>query len=304
MYYILLIVLLLVSGVSGGIEIEELGRFGGTGNAPGLFKGPSGLDFSEDGRLFIADRRNHRIQVFDQFGRFITNFGGYGIGEENFDEPADIWARSTLNIFIADYNNQRVQRYNKNLTYLGSFYSNPGADDRFRTERILSIAYSPQGEMFILDAGENKIVKINQNSKGVAAFGYYDSGPGQLTFPVQIDLTPSHRVVVSDAGAAKVFLYDYFGNFLGYIEHPDMRAPTGIAVDDQNRIYVADPEARKVFIFTIGGKYVAGFDSVDGNLLNRPVDLTLRQKDNAYHLYLIDGDQILIINLRYNGPKE
>jgi len=301
-----ILLVFLIAGIFNPPEIiiEELGRFGGTGNAPAMFNGPSGIDLSEDGRLFITDRRNHRVQVFNPFGKFITNFGGYGIGDENFDEPGDIWARSTLNIFIADYNNQRVQRYNKNLTYLSSRYSNPGEDERFRTERILSMAYSPQGEMFLLDAGENKVVKINQNSNAMASFGYYDSGIGQLTFPVQIDLTNNHRVIVSDAGAAKIFVYDYFGTFLRTIEHPEFRTPSGLAVDDQNRIYVADPEAGKVFIFSLDGKYLAGFSAVNGIQLIRPVDLTLLKQDTGYHVYLIDGDSILIINLLFNGPKE
>ena len=284
--------------------LEELGSFGGTGSAAGLFNGPSGIDFSEDGRLFIADRRNHRIQVFDQFGNFLTNFGGYGTGDENFDEPCDVWARSTINIFIADYNNQRVQRYNKNLTYLSSLYSNPGEDERFQRERILSVAYSPQGEMFLLDAGENKVVKINQNDKGIAAFGYYRSGAGQLTFPIQIDLTSNHRVIVSDAGARKIFIYDFFGNFLRTIEHPDFSAPAGLAIDDRNRIYVADPEARRVFVFDLDGKSLAEFDRVSGEMFNRPVDLTLLKKDSFYQMYLIDGDTIRIIKLQFSDPRE
>ncbi len=304
MQYIILFLILLWLPAPETITFSELGRFGGTGNRPGLFNGPSGLDFSEDGRLFITDRRNHRVQVFDSFGRFLTNFGGYGRGDENFDEPCDIWARSTLNIFIADYNNQRVQRYNKNLTYLNSKYSNPGEDERFQTERILSMAYSPQGELFILDAGENKVVKINQNNKGVAAFGDYESGSGQLTFPVQIDLTNNHRVIVSDAGACKIFVFDYFGNFLRHIDHPDFRSPAGLAIDDKNRIYVADPEAHKIFIFDLEGRFLTGCDKVEGTALNRPVDLTVLKLDKFYQLYLIDGDEILILKLQFKAPKE
>ncbi len=304
MQYLILFFILSWFTTSENIIIEEIGKFGGTGTRPGLFNAPSGLDFSEDGRLFIADRRNHRIQVFDPYGRFLANFGGYGMGDEKFDEPCDVWARSTLNIFIADYNNQRVQRYNKNLTYLNSKYSNPGEEDRFQHERILSMAYSPQGELFLLDAGENKVVKINQNDKGIAAFGFYESGRGQLIFPVQIDLTGNHRVIVSDAGARKIFVYDYFGNFLRYIEHPDFLAPGGLAVDDQNRIYVADAEAGMVFIFDLEGRYLAGFSNINGLTLKRPVDLTLLKMNKFYHVYLIDGDEIWIHKLQFKVPKE
>ena len=58
--------------------LEELGKFGGTGSIPGKFNGPSGIDKSEDGRIFICDKGNQRIQVFDLSGNFRKNFGGFG----------------------------------------------------------------------------------------------------------------------------------------------------------------------------------------------------------------------------------
>jgi len=247
---ILFVFALLISAASGQIAVEELGIFGGTGSAPGLFKNPTGIDIGEDGRVYVCDRGNHRIQVFNLRGNFLRNFGGFGSGEERFDEPLDIWARATITIYIADYNNQRVQRYNKDLTYISSKYSNPGDDERFQHQQVLSVAYSPQGNLFILDAGEFKVVKINAQDRGEAAFGYYESGQGELTFPVQIELTSNHRVVVSDAGADAVFYYDFFGNYLGQIKYPEFKNPAGIALDDMNRLYVADTEAQKIFIFS------------------------------------------------------
>ncbi len=100
-------------------NLVELGRFGGTGNAPGNFSDPSALDISGDGRVFICDTGNQRIQIYDLMGRFRINVGGFGWAVEKFDQPMDIWARSTINIYIADYNNQRVQRFDKDMNFIG-----------------------------------------------------------------------------------------------------------------------------------------------------------------------------------------
>jgi DNA-binding beta-propeller fold protein YncE len=300
----ILITIFLTGNLFAQIKLTELGRFGGTGSAAGLFKNPSAIDIGEGGRIYICDRGNHRIQVFDLFGKFLTNFGGFGAGTERFDEPLDVWARSTINVYISDYNNQRVQRYNKDHVYLSSLYSNPGDDEKFQFERVLSAAYSPQGEMFILDESEYKVIKINPQNKGERAFAYYESGAGELITPVQIDLSSNHRVVVSDAGRRSINYYDYFGNFMLMVEHPDMKYPGGIALDNQNRLYVADSEAQSIFIFSPDHAYIGKITNVEGISLNRPADVALHKRNNDYILYIIDFNQIIIAKLNYNQAGE
>jgi DNA-binding beta-propeller fold protein YncE len=49
-----------------GKYIKEWGRMG---SGPGEFRTPHALAFDSKGRLFVADRGNHRIQIFDQDGK-------------------------------------------------------------------------------------------------------------------------------------------------------------------------------------------------------------------------------------------
>jgi len=48
--------------------------FGEPGNGPGQFSVPHALALDSRGRLFVADRRNHRLQIFDQEGKFIAEW--------------------------------------------------------------------------------------------------------------------------------------------------------------------------------------------------------------------------------------
>jgi hypothetical protein len=303
-YRSIIILLFLSSCVFSQIIVKELGRFGGTGTQPGLYKNPSALDISEDGRVFICDRGNQRIQMHDLRGKLIKEIGGFGWENEQFDEPADIWARSTIVIFVADYNNQRVERFDKDLNYVSSLFSNEGDGARFQFKEILSMAYSPQGDIFILDAGENKIIKFNAQNEGETAFGYYESGTGELMSPVQIDLTSNYKIVVSDAAAQGIFFYDYFGNYLYTINHEQFKQPHGICLDDKNRLYVADPEEKSVFIFSAQSRLIQKIDSLGGFRLKNPVDIAIHNRGNEYTLYIIDGDYIIISALRYDRPKE
>ena len=56
---------------SDGEFILEWGRIG---TAPGEFRTPHSLAFDSEGRLFVADRGNHRIQIFDQDGNYLDSY--------------------------------------------------------------------------------------------------------------------------------------------------------------------------------------------------------------------------------------
>ena len=58
-----------------GKFIKEWGKLG---TGPGEFRVPHALALDSRGRLFVADRVNHRIQVFDQDGKLLGTFFQFG----------------------------------------------------------------------------------------------------------------------------------------------------------------------------------------------------------------------------------
>jgi len=303
-YKIILIVLILISSISAQIEIEELGRFGGTGSEPGMFKNPSAIDVTGDGKVLVCDKGNDRIQYFDLNGKFIKNIGGFGSRNDQFDEPLDIWARSTLNIFVADYNNQRVQRFDRELNFINAFYSNEGNDDRFQFFEVLSVAYSSQGDLFILDAGENKIIKF-QRETAQTAFGFFESGAGELNDPVQVDITSNEKIIVSDAENGCINIYDYFGTYLNNINIPEAENPNGLYADDSGRIFVTDTGSKKIFIFNKNGELGATIESISGKKFVNPIDIALYKiNQHVFKAFLIDENEIIIFTLKYTQPGE
>ncbi|MCE2541211.1 MAG: hypothetical protein J4G16_12765, partial [Acidobacteria bacterium] len=46
-------------------------QWGEIGFRPGQFRTPHAMEFDSQGRLFVADRGNHRIQIFDQEGELL-----------------------------------------------------------------------------------------------------------------------------------------------------------------------------------------------------------------------------------------
>jgi hypothetical protein len=52
--------------------------WGGKGTGPGQFDVPHSIALDSKGRIYVADRSNNRIQIFDPAGRFLTQWTNFG----------------------------------------------------------------------------------------------------------------------------------------------------------------------------------------------------------------------------------
>ena len=68
--------------------------FGHHGSGQGEFDVTHGLAMDSAGRLYVADRSNNRIQIFDQNGKFIAEW-------KQFGRPSGIYIRNDI-IYVAD----------------------------------------------------------------------------------------------------------------------------------------------------------------------------------------------------------
>lgn len=69
--------------------------WGKPGSGPGDFNLPHGLAFDSKGRLFVADRGNNRLQIFDQEGKLLDTWTQFG-------RPAGVFIDKRDNIYVAD----------------------------------------------------------------------------------------------------------------------------------------------------------------------------------------------------------
>src|SRR5580693_4340120 len=81
------------------VKFSSDGKFiktwGKKGSGPGEFNTPHALAMDSKGRLFVADRDNNRIQIFDQDGNYIEEWKQYGA-------PSGIFIDAKDNIYVAD----------------------------------------------------------------------------------------------------------------------------------------------------------------------------------------------------------
>jgi streptogramin lyase len=68
---------------------------GKKGTGPGEFDQPHALAFDSNGRLFVGDRSNNRIQILDQQGKFIDEW-------KQFSRPSGIYIDKNDTIYVSD----------------------------------------------------------------------------------------------------------------------------------------------------------------------------------------------------------
>jgi DNA-binding beta-propeller fold protein YncE len=130
------------------VKFSRDGRFikawGKKGSAPGEFDTPHGLAFDSRGRLFVADRSNNRLQIFDQGGRFIAEW-------KQFSRPSGVYIDGNDVIYVADSeSNSKV---------------NPG------WKRGIRVGSAKDGTVtaFIPDSEPDPENVVTSNAEGVAA---------------------------------------------------------------------------------------------------------------------------------------
>lgn len=68
--------------------------FGAKGSGPGQIREPHSIAFDSQGRLFVADRINNRVQILDQDGHFLAQWTQFG-------RPSGLYIRNDI-IYVAD----------------------------------------------------------------------------------------------------------------------------------------------------------------------------------------------------------
>jgi sugar lactone lactonase YvrE len=137
-------------------------RWGQTGTGPGEFDQPHALAMDSKGRLFIGDRNNNRIQIFDQDGKYLEEW-------KQFSRPSGIYIDKKDTIYVADSESESVSRNHdgwKRGIRIGSakdgsvksFIPDP-VDKAPSTSAAEGVAVDSQGNVYGAEVGPRRLMK-------------------------------------------------------------------------------------------------------------------------------------------------
>ena len=90
-----------------GASVRTMGK---RGVGPGEFNFPTNLFTDAEGRLYVADTMNFRIQIFDAEGQFVRMFGTQGDTPGTFNRPKGVALDSLGNLYVADTDNHKIRK--------------------------------------------------------------------------------------------------------------------------------------------------------------------------------------------------
>ena len=288
-------------GNETGWQINPLGSFPDASSKQVQIVKASAIDIDGDGNIYIIDRGQHQLLKYTPDGRLIKPIGGFGRASEQFDDPRDINAHATLDIFIADYNNNRVMRFDKNLNFISSLTSQ--WPEPFDFEQVISIALSSQYDLFLLENSSKKIIKFSRFAEPAESFGGIYETYGQLLEPEQLALDGSRRLFVTDPGQGATIVFDYLGNYITQIEHPDLQQPSGIHWGSGKYLYIVNRDTPDIFIFTRHLKFAGKISLPNDTDLIVDVALRYDKKNNSRTIYILSQNRCMLFDLRQVEKK-
>jgi len=149
------------------VKFSKDGKFvstwGSKGAAPGQFDGPHGLAFDSRGRLFVADRTNNRIEIFDQNGKLLAVW-------KQFGRPSGLFIDGHDDLYVTDSESTDEPGYGYNPEFKRGIRIGSANDGRVTafipdpnpvglTSGAEGVAADAQGSVFGAEVGARRIVK-------------------------------------------------------------------------------------------------------------------------------------------------
>ncbi len=132
---------------------------------------------------------------------------------------------------------------------------------------VADVKIDPLGNIFILDAKMNRVVKYDQEGKFILRFGEAGVGPGEFEDPRSIVLDSSGRVYVLDF--RRVIIFDERGHLIKSFSLDFMGID--IALNDKRNLLILGARGNQLFnVYDRKGEYLYSF----GNLVDSPQEFS------------------------------
>ncbi len=141
-----------------------LKKFGRAGQSNGRFLYPNGVAVGEDGKVFIADSNNSRIQAFDGDGKFLFSIAKSS--DQKLRLPRALTFDRLGRLHVADTLAHQIYVFNKEGKFLFTYggprnrKEEPGDKDIAEQELDLPVGISIDkeiGRIYITDKGYNRV---------------------------------------------------------------------------------------------------------------------------------------------------
>ncbi len=273
-----------VRGAGAESTLSYATKFGEVGSEAGKLKSPWGVAVNSEGKLWVVDRANNRVEEFSSAGSYIAKFGEAGSGNGQLKEPEGIALDSSGHVWVADTGNNRLEEFSSSgayMTTVGSLGTEAG-----KLKAPAAIAFDAKGNIWVADTGNNRVEKFSKEGECaskvgtpecVSKFGAAGSEPGQLAEPKGIAVDSGEHIWVADTGNNRVQEFSTSGVLLKRFGSAgagegQLKAPIDLKIDSVGDIWTIDSLNNRAESFTPSGGFVTqiGWKGAEAGQLTGP----------------------------------
>jgi hypothetical protein len=183
----------------------------------------AGVATDADDRVYVLNRGDHPLLVYDRGGRFLTSWG-----EGIFTRPHGITIAGEA-VYLADDSDHTVRKFTldgKLLQTLGTL--NQPSDSGYVAPSLTTIkrgagpfnrptrlSVAPNGEMYVSDGyGNARVHRFSAAGELIQSWGEPGTEPGHLNLPHSVWAHSDGRVLVCDRENDRVQIFSPDGDFL------------------------------------------------------------------------------------------
>ena len=181
-----------------GKRLESTGKEEASSKNDG-FNDPRGITL-QNKKVYVCDRNNHRIQVFDLKLKYLESIGFYGREIGKIYAPYDVKFDKDGNMYIVELGNRRVQVMNANGQFIRFFGNNRKGNIGLPTGLHVD---KDENIVYISDFADDRIVVYTTSGKFVGIISSHGTGVGQLHSPYCMT-SRDGKLYVCDSGNNRV----------------------------------------------------------------------------------------------------
>ncbi len=298
--------------VNGNV-LQELGQTWTAGSGNDQFQEPMGVAIDSDGNVYVSDGTppwnvddgNHRIQVYDASGAYLSTIGTTGTpgsGTTTFHGPRYLFIDDADRLYVADSGNHRVQILDVTNPYVPTFVGTLGVtgqsgSDNAHLNTPTGVAVT-SSSIYVADTINHRVQVYDRATLAYqATIGSYGTGDYEFENPVDVDVDDAGNVYVVDAGNLRVQAFDsgyLYQRTFGTLDVPYLtdglhyNYPGGVAIDpNDDSVYLVEVDGQRLvkldtsgdLVWAIGEPGVKGSDNFH---FHYPRDVAVDQAGVVY----------------------